>query len=255
MPFLIPIFAVALAASPLLESQCLAGCPAGMEGLHVVDHGALRLANDAQTKFAGWVAYKVSRETLGPTRPRNWRKDPDLGSDETLSESAYDGANKALHTDRGHQAALASLAGHPAWETTNYLSNITPQSSALNQGPWEHLEEGERKLAKAGKVAYVLTGPLYERAMADLPNAPQAVIPSGYWKIIAVQGDGNAVATAAFVMDQTTPRDADFCTHQVPVGEIERRAGLVFFNHLPAPIHAATVAAYPGSLAGEVGCR
>ena len=58
----------------------------------------------------------------------------------------YTGANAALGTDRGHQAPLASFAGTDHWRDTNVLSNITPQASALSQGPWARLETRVRDL-------------------------------------------------------------------------------------------------------------
>ena len=56
-------------------------------------------------------------------------------------------------------------------EETNYLSNITPQRSPLNQGPWRILEDRIRDVTADYDAVYVLTGPLYERTMPALPGA------------------------------------------------------------------------------------
>ena len=45
---------------------------------------------------------------------------------------------------------------------TNYLSNITPQLSKLNQGAWKELETAVRKLSATGADVWVVTGPLLE---------------------------------------------------------------------------------------------
>ena len=59
-----------------------------------------------------------------------------------------------------------------------------------------------------------MTGPLYERSMPGLPGADEAhMIPSGYWKIVAVP-DGTNIKADAFVLDQETPRTANFCVGQ-----------------------------------------
>ena len=115
--------------------MCLHGCPAEVPASNdlVIRDIYILSSNDA-TKFADWVAYRVTKGTIGPSKSRNWKADPELSDDETLEPNDYRGAHAALNTDRGHQAPLASFSGTPSWESTNYLSNITPQKSALNQG-------------------------------------------------------------------------------------------------------------------------
>lgn len=111
------------------------------------------------------------------------------------------------------------------------LSNITPQSSALNQGPWVRLEDRERDLAKRQALpVYVLTGPLFERLMRPLPNGGDYQrVPSGYWKVVAL-GDGRATA---FVFDQADPRTADVCVARVSIRHVELRSRLRLFPDAP----------------------
>jgi endonuclease G len=193
--------------------------------------------------------------SVGPTKTRSWRRDPALTAERTLGPDDYKGAHAALKVDRGHQAPLASFTGTPYWEETNYLSNITPQKSALNEGPWANLEDAVRALAKRSDVSGVfgMTGPLYERAMPSLPNASKAHrVPSGYWKILAVT-EGTTMRVAAFVLDQDTPRSANFCDYRTTVHEVEQRSKLNFFYMLP-PAEKATVQSQPGTLATDLGC-
>ena len=61
-------------------------------------------------------------------------------------------------------------------------------------------------------TVYVMTGPLYERQMPALPGADETHrVPSGYWKIVAIQ-NGNGIRAAAFIFDQNTPRGATTTT-------------------------------------------
>lgn len=101
----------------------------------------------------------------------------------------------------------AGLAGSSDWQSLNYLSNITPQRSALNQGPWARLELQERLLASRpnSPPVYVVTGPLFTRKIATLPAAPDVEIPSGYWKVIFTGNHPETGEFAAFIMDQDTP--------------------------------------------------
>jgi endonuclease G len=241
---LLPILAVAALAgapvqagepTPPVSTFCLDGCPTGAKADDtVLAHHIYALSNNPRTKFADWVAYLVTADKINPGCKRVWTTDLDLDPATTLAPKDYAGANKALHVDRGHQAPLASLCDAKYWPEADYLSNITPQSSALNQGPWERLESAERGIVKGGISAtvYTLTGPLYERKMPALPHASKPhKIPSGYWKIVAVEKDG-AVHAAGFVMNQDLPRDADYCATHVTLSAIEARAHLHFFPKL-----------------------
>ena len=235
---------------------CLFGCPVGGPASNdLIVREIYVLSSNDQTKFADWAAYRVTAGSIGPTQRRRWRADPSIDPSETLEPGDYRRANAVLGTDRGHQVPLASFTGTPHWRDTNYLSNITPQMAALNQGPWLRLESRVRNLARArgdGGV-FVLTGPLYERSMAPLPGADEAHrVPSGYWKIVAVI-DGSTVSVAAFVFDQLTPRGADVCAHIKTVREVERRSRLDFFHALSG-VRQDRLESGPATLRARLGC-
>lgn len=238
LPVLFAILAFAAPGAAAADSaevhtfHCLHACPNGAPATNdLVVREIYTLSSNDSRKFADWVAYRVTAETIGSGGERDWAPDPWLAPDETLEPPDYSGANATLRVDRGHQAPLASLAGTGRGDDTNLLSNITPQSSALNQGPWVRLENAERDLVRRGglEVVYVLTGPLYERAMAPLPRADEPhTVPSGYWKVLVTE-DGRL---SAFVMGQDMARNADFCGARVSLEEVERRSGLSLFPRL-----------------------
>lgn len=167
----------AVVEAPQLIDNCAVGCPAGGDAITLYRQ-AYTLNNNGSTKFANWVAYKITKASPASGRPRNWKTDPDVPAGETLNPVDYNGASVALKMDRGHQANLASLGGVSDWQTLNYLTNITPQKADLNQGAWARLEDQERSLSKAADVdvVYVATGPLYERRIARCP-APTRFTP------------------------------------------------------------------------------
>lgn len=214
--------------------HCLHGCPMGAaETNDLIVREIYTLSSNDLTKFADWVAYRVTKETIGSSEGRAWKADPWLGEAETLEPADYSGAPRALQIDRGHQAPLASFSGTPHAADTNYLSNITPQKAALNQASWMHLETAERRLAARASV-YVLTGPLFESAMPTLPRADEPHrMPSGYWKVVAIEEEG-AMRVAAFLFPQETPRSARYCDMRVPIADVERRALLRLFPRLSA---------------------
>jgi endonuclease G len=225
--------------------HCLYGCPLGAPATNdTVVREIYTLSSNDLTKLADWVAYRVTPSSIGPSSDRDWRADPSLAADETLAPEAYDGANQALRTDRGHQAPLAAFSGTPFAADTNILSNITPQASALNQGPWNALEGQERSLAQRLNTAvYVYTGPLFERLMAPLPAGPVLErVPSGYWKVVAL-ADGRI---SAFVFDQATMRTLDYCEGRVSLTHVVLRSRLILFP-------MANAASFR-SLDSEIGC-
>ncbi|CNL00274.1 DNA/RNA non-specific endonuclease [Yersinia pseudotuberculosis] len=235
--------------------NCLVGCPAG-GGDQTLTRNVYTLNNNRDTKFANWVAYKVTKDSQGSGRARNWARDPDLQASDTLAPSAYSQASGQLAVDRGHQAPLSSLAGHSDWRALNYLSNITPQKSALNQGAWARLEDKERALANRSEVSavYTVTGPLFERDIATLPAAPAVQIPSGYWKIIFIGTSPVSGQYAAFLMNQDIARSAKFCDYQVTVDAIEEKTNLNIWSALPVEL-AKNIKSQKGTLAKEMGCE
>lgn len=238
--------AAALAADGELHTfHCLFGCPQGAPATNdTVVREIYTLSSNDLTKVADWVAYRVTPASIGPSNGRAWQADPWLSADETLAPRDYDGAHDALRVDRGHQAPLAAFSGTPFAADTNILSNITPQSSALNQGPWNALEEQERRLAQRLNTAvYVTTGPLFERLMAPLPAGPELErVPSGYWKVIAL-ADGRM---SALIFDQTTGRRTSYCDGRTTLRHVILRSRLVLF-----PMQGAIKLT---SLDDELGC-
>lgn len=94
--------------------HCLYGCPTGAPGTNdTVVREIYTLSSNDLTKMADWVAYRITPETIGTSEGRQWRTDPDLAPDETLTADAYEGAPATIHVDRGHQAPLASFSGTP----------------------------------------------------------------------------------------------------------------------------------------------
>ncbi len=237
---LLVIFAV-LPYSALAEEGALKHFPYGIpenvpESDVIIHRNIYSLCNNGETKFADWVAYRLDASTVANKHrtSRRWKRDSDLPKESTLEPDDYKGANAALKTDRGHQAPLASFKGTEYWKMTNYLSNITPQKSALNQGPWQRVEAKVRSLAKL-KTVYVITGPLYEREIGKLPGTRKShKVPSGYWKIIAVKTNDSdqPLQLLGFIFDQSTPRNADVKGYTATVNAIEARTGFNFFPGL-----------------------
>ncbi|WP_394213529.1 DNA/RNA non-specific endonuclease [Enterovibrio calviensis] len=213
--------------SPALSANiyspfCPLGCPEMRAGNNLVFTHIYALSNNPTTKFADWAAYEVDVVNFGPSPGRSWGSNPVIPEEDVLEKGDYSGAFKSIGVDRGHMAPLAAFAGSKYWYETNYMSNIVPQTSALNQGAWEELEQAIRDGVSYGEPLFVINGSLYENPMADMPKANEDhEIPSAFYKIV-YDVKGNA---AAFIMEQDTPRSASYCSKQVSLDELKTRVG------------------------------
>ena len=89
--------------------------------------------------------------------------------------------------------------------------------------------------------------------MPPLPNADESLqVPSGYWKILAITQAGS-VKVQAFIFDQDTPKDADYCDHRTTVNEVEQRSALNFFHGIKER-DQERLEGRPGTLAVELAC-
>jgi endonuclease G len=247
LPALVLSFPAGAVDSELYTFHCLWGCPVGTPATNdTIVREIYTLSSNDFTKMADWVAYRITPQTIATsTGQRNYRIDDWLDPSETLDESHYAGAPGALRIDHGHQAPLAAFSGTPQWDDTNFNSNMTPQASALNQGPWQRLERWERSVTlQTGGPIHVYTGPLFERLMKPMPAGPAYHrVPSGYWKVVA-HPDGRITA---FIMDQNTPRSANHCNYRVPLQLVELRSRLKLFPQRGDE--------QPGSLDSTLGCN
>ncbi|MFC4352282.1 DNA/RNA non-specific endonuclease [Fodinicurvata halophila] len=214
-------------------AHCLAGCPeSAADSNPLVVREIFTFSANDETKLADWVAYKVTPSTIGTSSSlnRSWKDDEFLDDPQVLERDDYKYAHREVGYDRGHLAPLAAFAGTVYWRATNIISNIAPQKSDMNQGAWRYLETAVRDAAYELGGVYVITGPLYEEPMPELPNADEVhEVPSAYWKVISTPNG----RLSAFVMDQDIPRDADYCAYTVSLSEIEERTDLDLFPREP----------------------
>lgn len=235
-----------VAAVNISSVHCPLGCPQSPTQNHMVFGHLYALSNNPQTKFSDWVAYEVNPVNFGDTPGRKWSADPLLSEQETLEASDYKSASKAIGIDRGHQAPLASFAGSRYWSELNYLSNITPQKKALNQGAWKYLEEAVRNASSYKRPLYVITGTWYNRdasQASELPAADEAhKLPSAYYKIVyTARGEASL-----FYMSQDLPRSSNYCEQRKDMDFLQSRLDY----QLPlAVMH------FSDKLTQQLGCR
>jgi len=102
---------------------------------------------------------------------------------------------------------------------------------------------------------HVATGPLYEKQMPQLPHADEThLVPSGYWKLVAVRGAGG-IEAMGFIMGQNLARNANFCAagNRADLLKLEQRTGLRFFPLVGDAAFGAVLATIE-SISKRLGC-
>ena len=146
-----------------------------------------------------WTAYKLTRAGLDGVNAKI-KRDSKFWSDELLAQAGllttnhYDYANPRGKGsfDRGHMVPFAdaktwgAVAAHESFAT----SNIVPQCTQLNEGPWEKLEEQVRSMAREHHIVWVVTGPIYDGRLTPFIDgkkvpAPTRIFKSVCWKASA----------------------------------------------------------------------
>jgi DNA/RNA endonuclease G (NUC1) len=137
-----------------------------------------------------WVAYEIEASHHGSEiRCDCFTFDPALPSSFTPYTTAdYTGAG-AFHgygIDRGHLARSSDRdAGSLDNAVTYYFTNIVPQASDNNQGPWAKFETYLGNLADLqNKEVYVIAGVAGSRG--TLKNEGKITIPEYVWKVAVI---------------------------------------------------------------------
>jgi endonuclease G len=163
------------------------------------------LKHDNDLKVPIWVTYLLTIERAYGCLPREdkFRPDPSLeGAGATLSDYADP------RFDRGHNAPAGDMLWDKQAERESfYLSNMTPQRSGLNRGPWRVIEQIVRAWgAVRGKIV-VVTGPIFEVAPIERTKINGVAVPTGYYKVVY---DPTTREAVSFIISQEATGKLDF---------------------------------------------
>ncbi len=150
------------------------------ENYLVVGEGSAFSYNNSRGTI-NWISWKTTRADLGDSIPRpNFRPDPRLPAHfRRIGYYDYSGSGY----DRGHMVPSADrFANTKLNEETFLMTNIIPQTSALNQFQWEKLESYSRSQARRGFDVYTIAGVYGKKGVLK----SKVVVPTNCWKIIVM---------------------------------------------------------------------
>jgi endonuclease G len=213
--------------------------------ISVVQRQGYTAAAEERWRIPAWVSYRIAKEYYVQGAPRFDRltrfiKDPDLGDRFKVTHDHYTGSG----FDRGHMAPHASMQGRDEKCITEsyYLSNIAPQTSSLNKGIWQELEEKERYWAETFDVVWIVAGPIFDPDSGPLRNITpkkrelkeKVAIPSHFFKIL-IRGTGRNLQALAFVFPnqrRAFDDNRDFQSYQCTIDDVEALTNLDFLLNL-----------------------
>jgi endonuclease G, mitochondrial len=172
-----------------------------------------------------WVCYHAApvKKRLSYRRPRDFKVDTRTW----VRVQAGDYSHSRYQ--RGHLAPswlMEQLHGRNAQLQTFLMSNITPQSPALNQKLWQRLEEIEAdRFAQWFEGVWIIAGPIFDDDIQKLRSGVE--IPDAFYRILLDEGQQRP-QVLAFIVPQTVRGDEPLDQFLTTVDEIEARTGLDF---------------------------
>ena len=220
------------------------GAPAPAD-IKVLDRGEFLIGWSDTLKHPVWCAYHVVRDVRYENAKRpGFTKDkfvPAAPSPDDYKKSGY---------DRGHMVpnyAIVTRYGEDAQKRTFRMSNIAPQSPALNRGVWRDVEHRIADLwtARYGEI-WVIVGSISPQTGETL-SGTAIDVPESYYQIIIAQ-EGMDVRALAVLFDQSVGWKDWAARHIVTIDELEKLSGLDFLPELPSFIQEPLEADLPNRL-------
>ncbi len=197
----------------------------------IVVHTGYRLSFNRETLCPNWVAWELTaNETEGSVQRSN-----DFRPDEMLPYRYQVTTDDYKHSgyDRGHMCPSADMK----WSSTAqsecfFMSNICPQTHALNAGGWEKVERACRRWAKREGKVYIVCGPIFNDARKQLyiGKSVKIRVPNAFFKVVLSLKKGEEKAIGFYFTNRDGKQNMGDATKTVD--EIEKITGMDFFPQL-----------------------
>ncbi len=197
----------------------------------IVVHTGYRLSFNRETLCPNWVAWELTaNETEGSVQRSN-----DFRPDEMLPYRYQVTTDDYKHSgyDRGHMCPSADMK----WSSTAqsecfFMSNICPQTHALNAGGWEKVERACRRWAKREGKVYIVCGPIFNdsRKQLYIGKSVKIRVPNAFFKVVLSLKKGEEKAIGFYFTNRDGKQNMGDATKTVD--EIEKITGMDFFPQL-----------------------
>ena len=207
------------------------GAPAPND-IRTLDRGEFLVGWSDTLKHPVWVAYHVKKEAVFPASRLS-----SFTQDRTVPAAPRPDAYKGSGYDRGHMApnyAIVTRYGEAEQRQTFQMSNIAPQSPALNRGVWREIEHRIADLwtARYGEI-WVVVGCISTPAKDNRLPDSGIDVPTHFYQVIVAQ-EGMDVRALAVLYPQNIPWSAWPARNIITIAELQKLTGLDFNPELPS---------------------
>ena len=198
--------------------------------IKVLDRGEFAVGWSPSLRRPVWCAYHVT-----PLKLYESGKRPNFTKDKEAANSPAPSAYERSGYDRGHMVpnhAIESRYGTDDQKKTFLMSNVAPQTPALNRGVWRNVEHRIADFwpAKYGEI-WVIVGTV-PNGRGETLSGTDVEIPGKFYQLVVAQ-EGMDVRALAVVFDQHISWHEWAARHIVSIDELEEETGLDFLPDLP----------------------
>lgn len=199
----------------------------------LISHDSYTLSFNLDRLTPTWVAWCLTPSRVNGNVKRTDFFDGDPAVDAKYRVVHGDYYNSGF--DRGHMCPAAdNRHSQRAMVQCFYMTNMCPQSHALNVGGWNDLEIQCRSWAKNYGRLYICAGPIYDGKSTlrriGTRRSYRIAVPDRFYKVVLMVGAKTTKAIGFIYPNASANRDIRY--YAVSVDEVERLTGLDFFYQL-----------------------
>ena len=196
----------------------------------IVEHTGFTLSFNREHNNPNWAAWELTADEAKGTLPRanDFEPDPKLPENHQVTHADYTRSGY----DRGHMVPAADMKwDSKAMNDCFYMSNICPQTHALNAGGWETLESACRRWAKQEGSVYIVCGPVYKgNKHKTIGKDLKITVPEGFFKVVLSMREGKEKAIGFYYANSNAKQTMEQTA--TTVDEIETLTDMDFFINI-----------------------
>jgi endonuclease G len=210
----------------------------------LLEHPQYALSYNRARGGPNWVSWHTDASDLGQIERGKFRPDPELPASWRITPTDYKGSG----FDRGHVCPSGDrTASREANDATFYMSNMLPQTAALNQHVWADLENYLRDQIRAGNEIYQVAG---GAGSAGSIAGGEVTVPQVCWKVAVIlpEGDGDlrrigprtrVLAVGMPNVEDSRLQNGDWRSYLTTTDKIEAATSLDLLSALPDAVEKA----------------
>lgn len=192
------------------------------------EYTGMDISFNPNAHIPNWVAWELTAEETQGTEKRkaSFRPDYDVEGCPTLDDYRNSGYQ------RGHMVPAGDMKWSPeAMSESFYLTNMCPQTSALNSGAWNKLENKCRMLAVNQGPVYIIAGPVIDGKPIEYIGQSRVYVPGKFFKVILSPYSTPARGIGFIFPNGRVDGGMQKCA--VSIDDVEALTGHDFFSSLP----------------------